>query len=271
MGSVSQDLSLGEVATYFLSDLPPEERGASQQEIYKFIRWFGRERPFVTLTAAEIANYAERLSLSDTDYVRKLELIRAFMVFAKEKGWSKSNLAIHLKTKKGKANPQFSPKQGTAKTTLLTRQGYVELEAELTKLQSKRPEIIEEIRRAAADKDFRENVPLAAAREQQGYLEGRIMELEETLKSVAIIDEIQKDPFKIGIGDSVILHDLDSDQELRYTLVNPKEVNVTMGKISSVSPIGQAVIGKGEGEIVEVTVPAGKLRYQIKQVEQPLS
>jgi len=251
-----------------LSDLPPAERGLSQQEIYRFIRLFGQERTLAGLTAAEVANYAERLSLSDTDYMRKLELVRAFLVYAKKKGWSKTNLAVHLKARKGKTRLRPSSRQGSPEAIFLTRQGYTELQAELASLQSKRLEAIDEIRRAAADKDFRENVPLEAARERRGQLEGRIMELEETLKSAAIIEEKQKATLRVGIGDSVILCDLDSGEELRYMLVSPREVDPTRGRISSASPIGQAVIGREPGEIVDVAVPAGKLRYQIKQVER---
>jgi len=268
MDSVSQNLSLGEAASRFLVDLPSREREPSQQEIYRFVRWFAGERPLAGLTAAEIANYAERLSLSDTDYVKKLELVRAFLAYAKKKGWSKTNLAIHLKSKKGKSRLRSSSRQGSSETIFLTRQGYAELEAELAALQSKRPEAIDEMRRAAADKDFRENAPLQAAREQRGQLEGRIMELEETLKSAVVIDEKEKTTINIGIGDSIILYDLDSGEELRYTLVDSREVDPASGKISNASPIGQAVIGGSEGEIVEIAVPAGKLRYQIKQVER---
>ena len=260
-------LSLGETAGRFLADLPPEERGSSQQDIYKFIRWFGGERPLAELTAAEVANYAERLSLSDTDYMGKLALIRTFLVYAKKKGWSKTNLAIHLKARKSKTRLRSSSGRDSAKAVYLTRQGYAQLEAELDVLRGKRSEVIEEIRLAAADKDFRENVPLEAAREQRGQLEGRIIELEETLKSAVDIDEKQRDTLRVSIGDSVILCDLDSGEELRYMLVSPQEVDPTRGKISSASPIGQAVIDKGQGEIVEVVVPAGRLRYQIKQVE----
>ncbi len=268
MGSDSPSLSLGEAVSHFLTGLPPEERGSSQQEIHKFVRWFGRERPLVGLAAAEVANYAERLSVSDTDYMRKLELVRAFLAYARKKGWSQTNLAVHLKARKEKARLRSSPRRGSPAAVFLTRQGYAELEAELATLQGKRSASIDEIRRAAADKDFRENVPLAAAKEQRGLLEGRIMELEETLKSAAVIDEKPKTTLTVGIGDSVVLDDLDSGEELRYTLVSPREVDPTRGKISSASPIGQAVIGRGQGEIVEVAAPAGKLRYQIKQVEQ---
>ncbi|MBI4181093.1 MAG: transcription elongation factor GreA [Chloroflexi bacterium] len=153
-------------------------------------------------------------------------------------------------------------------TVFLTQQGYTELEAELTILQVKRIEAIAEIRKAAADKDFRENAPLHAAREQRGHLEGRIMELEATLKLAVVIEEKQEATVKIGIGDSVTLGDLESGEELHYMLVSPKEVNPARGKISSISPIGQAIIGKEEGAIVMVVAPAGKLRYQIKKIER---
>ena len=265
--SDSQNPSLSETASRFLAKLSPSEREVSQQEVYRFVRWYGWERPFAGLTAPEVANYAERLSLSDTDYSKKLEQIRGFLAYAKKEGWSKTNLATHLKAKKGKGEPQPSAKRGLPETIPLTSEGYAELEAELAALKSKRPQLIEEMRRAAADKDFRENAPLAAAREKRGHLEGRIKELEETLKAAVIIDGKQESTLKTGIGDSLILSDLTSGEELRYIIVNPREVDPSQSKISSASPIGKALIGQGEGEIVEVAVPAGKLRYQIKQIE----
>lgn len=267
MDGKSQSLSLGEAAGHFLVSLSSEAREMSQQEVYRFARWYGWERPFVGLAAPDVANYAERLSLSDTDYTRKLELIRAFLVYAKKQGWSKSKLAVHLKTKKGKASPQPAPRGGAPETVRLTRQGYAELEAELAALKGKRPQIIEEISMAAADKDFSENAPLDAAKEQYGQLEGRIRELEGALKLATIIDEKQSVTSKVGVGDSVILRDLATNEKLRYMLVGPREVDPTRGKISNASPIGRAIVGRGEGEVVEVSAPAGKLRYEIKQIE----
>lgn len=266
MDKGGQSLSLGEAAARFLVSLSPETREISQQAVYKFARWCGWERPFAELTAPDIASYVERLSLSDTDYMKKLELIRAFLVYTKKQGWSKSNLALHLKTKKGKSSIRTLSGRGATKTVHLTRQGYAKLEAELTALKEKRPQIIDEIRKAAADKDFRENAPLDAAREQRGYLEGRIIELEETLKLATVIEEKQESTSRVNVGDSVILQDLASGEELRYILVSPSEVDPSQGKISSVSPIGIAVIGRGEGEVVDVVAPVGKLRYQVKQI-----
>ncbi len=268
MNSSSQSPSLGEAANRFLASLSPEERKTSQQEVYRFVRWYGWEQLFSRLTVPEVANYAEQLSLSDTDYIKKLELIRAFLVYAREEGWSKSNLTTHLKIKKRKNRSQSPIKQGLPETISLTRQGYTKMEAELTALKNRRLQAIDEMRKAAADKDFRENAPLEAARQQHGQLEGRIRQLEETMKSASIIDEKQEVTFKASIGDNIIMSDLISGEELRYTIVSPREADPTRDKISTASPIGKALLGRGQGEVIEVLTPAGKLRYQIKQVKR---
>ena len=268
MNSGSQSLTLGEAASRFLASLPPEERSRSQQEVYKFVRWYGWERPLAGLTASEVANYAERLSSSDIDYTKKLKLVRAFLAYAKKEGWSKNNLASHLKAKTGKTRLQPLGRRGLPETVFLTRQGYTELETELAALKVKRFQVIDEMRRAAADKDFRENAPLDAAREQRSQIEGRIRELEETLKSATVIGAQQEAILRVSIGDSVLLRDLVSGEELRYKLVSPKEVDPTGGEISTASPMGKAIIGRHQGDTVEVATPVGKLRYQIKQVER---
>ena len=264
----SQNQSLGEAARLYLATLAPEERQISQQEIYRFVRWYGADRPVSALTAPEVANYAERLSLSDKDYVKKLEQIKVFLLFARKEGWLKSNLAIHLKPRKGKTKSQSGAKSAV-ETVTLTQQGYDELKAELEILKGKRLESINEIRRAAADKDFRENAPLEAAREEHGQLTGRIRALEEIMKSSVIVNADQPSPsaLKVGRGDRVVLEDLASGEELRYTIVSPREVEPAHAKISNVSPVGKAVMGQKQGQVVEVVTPAGKLRYRIKLVE----
>jgi transcription elongation factor GreA len=262
----NHNLSLKEAATRFLASLSPEERQASHNEVYKFTRWYGWEKPFAELSPPDVASYAERLTLSDADYLSKLERVRSFLVYAKKQGWSKGSLASHLKAKKTKKAPRPGIHRDLPETILLTPERYAELEAELEGLRDKSTQLIEDIRLAAADKDFRENAPLAAAREQRGHIEGQIRELEETLKSVRIADQEKKTALKVTAGDSVVLLDLASEEELRYMLVSPREVDPIKGKISVASPIGKAVIGQRQGDIVEVAAPVGKLRYQIKEV-----
>lgn len=265
--SDNHNLSIGEAANIFLGSLAGDGLEASQQEVQRFVRWYGRERPLSELSAPEVANYAERLSFSDSDYEKKLELIRSFLAYARKKGWCDINLAVHLKTRKGKSRLQPSAIKESAEPVTLTRQGHAELEAELVSLKSRRTHAIEEVRRAAADKDFRENAPLETARQQHGQLVGRIRELEQILKAATIVEEKQETALKIGVGESVVLRDLASGEELRYMIVSPKEVDPARARISNVSPIGKAIMGRSAGEEVDVTVPSGKRRYRIEHVE----
>ncbi len=263
----NQNPTLGEATFQFLSQLSPEKSEASQAELNRFVRWYGAERSLARLTAHEIANYAERLSLADTNQDKKLVVVRAFLSHAKKHGWCRINLAAHLKAKKTKSGPALSARPGMPETIHLTPQGYAELEAELATLKSKRPELIEETRRAAADKDFKENAPLAAAREKRGHLEGRIKELEETLKVAVVLIGDRAPDVKVSIGDRVTLLDTAAGEELSYVIVSPTEVDPLQNKISFASPLGKALIGGNEGETVEISVPAGKLHYRIKRVE----
>ena len=261
----TSEVNMGEAARLFLATLQADTRSSSQQEIYRFVRWYGWEQTFGGLNPAGVANYAEQLSQSDADYLKKLELTRAFLSYARKQGWSKVNLSTHLKARKTKGR-LASPQRQKRRPVSLTRQGYDELNAELAEFQGKRLGLIEDIRRAAADKDFRENAPLDAAREQRGQVEGRIMELEEILGSAIIIDEAREATHTASLGDNIILQDMASGEEVRYTLVSPSEVDAASGRISGASPIGKAIVGKVQGNVVEITVPAGKLRYKIMKI-----
>ncbi len=271
MNSSGENINLGEAASRFLSSLPSENKEVIQSEVYRFVRWYGRERPLAALSAPEIANYAEQLSLSDTEYLKKLELVRAFLTHARKEGWSKSNLVIHLKAKKRETKLQPVSRRGLPEPTSLTQGGYQGLMAELETLKDKRLLAIEEMNKAAADKDFRENAPLQAAKEERDRLEGMIRELEGILKSAIIVSDKNKkheSSLKVSLGDQVTLRDLASAEELRYIIVGPREVDPIKGRISDASPIGKAIMGQAVGKVVEVVVPAGKLKYQIDRIER---
>jgi transcription elongation factor GreA len=263
----SQIPSLGEAAARFLAKLSSPTRELNQPEVYKFARWYGWERSLASLSPPDVAGYAEQFSSADTDSLKKAEIIRAFLAYGKKSGWIKTNLGVHLKTKKAKPGPRSAASRHQPEVISLTRQRYEEIEAELADLKKQSRELVAEIKRAAADKDFRENAPLAAAREERGYVEGRIKELEETLKAATILEEKKEPARKTGVGNTIILDDLASGEELRYMIVDPREVDPSHGKISIASPMGKALLGRRHGDTVEITVPAGKLRYRIKQIE----
>ena len=264
----SRSPGLSEAVAQYLAKLPVKERETCQPEVYKFARWYGWERPFSELAPPHVASYAEQLSVSDTDYAGKLVLVRSFLAYAKKAGWSRTNLATHLKTKKGKAGPAVGNKRGKPEAAALSRQRYEELVTELDSLKNKSRELVKSIQLAAADKDFRENAPLDAAREERGHVEGRIKELDQAIKAATIIDNVKKPTLKSGVGDSIVLNDLASGLELHYKIVDPREVDPPKGKISKASPLGKALMGKSDGDIVEVTAPSGKRRYRIERIER---
>lgn len=268
MTDSNRELNLNEASSRFLGSLPPEKVTTSQQAIYQFVRWFGRERLMDRITPDEVAKYAKKISPSGTEYRKKLELAKAFLSYARKKGWIEKNLAVHIKIKKGKTRKKDDNGRKAAETISLTRAGYDSMEKELSELKSQKPSVIEEIRRAAEDKDFRENAPLHAAKERLGHLEGKIIELQETLKIATVIGEKTGVAHKVCTGDMVVLVDMSSGEELEYTIVGPREANAVKGKISNASPIGRAVVGREIGDVIKIEAPAGRLSYQVKKVER---
>ncbi len=258
-------LSLGEAGARFLASLPEKERGAGQPVIQRFVAWFGREKHLDDLTAPEISSYAKRLPASAAGYSHRLELIRVFLKQARKQGWTKRSLSAHLKAKKT-TRKAAGAGPAAIESLPVSQRAYDKIQAELAGLREKRPLIVADIKRAAADKDFRENAPLDAAREQLGHLEGRLKELEAVLKVAVITEGKAQASTRVGIGSSVVLCDLDSGQELTYTLVGPRDVDAARGRISSASPIGKAILDKSSGQVIEIAVPAGKMRYRIERI-----
>ena len=136
----------------------------------------------------------------------------------------------------------------------------------MQRLREEVPQIREAIRLARSDGDVRENAPLDAAREQQQLTERRIRQLENDLANVEIVDAANADTEKVSIGSRVTLHELTSKQQRVFTLVDVREADVSAGKISTVSPIGQALMGRSAGEEVTITTPRGAVEYRIEGI-----
>jgi transcription elongation factor GreA len=177
-------------------------------------------------------------------------------------------MAPHIRVKKATIRQQTSSSVKVEEPIILTREGHDELKRKLAALKEERPKISEELRRAAADKDFRENAPLEAAREKQGHIEGQIRDLENTLKRAKVIESQQEKSQRISMGDTVIISYVESGEKIRYTLVSSKEANIQQGKISLNSPLGQALFNKEAGETLEVTAPSGVLKYKIIEISK---
>ena len=272
INNTNENITLGEAVSKYLAILPDEKKNATQQEINNFMRWYGgREKPLEALEGAAVGNYAERLARTDAACNQKLELVKGFLTYAHKQHWCKENLSVSIRVVKksnGKTKPASaaSKKKGQKKEpSYMTQKAYDDIGVELKTLQEKRLVVIEDVKRAAADKDFKENAPYHAAREQKSMLDGKIMELDEMITTAVIIEEnVSTDT--AGLGTTVVLQDLDSTRECRYSLVGPREVNAAKGKISTVSPVGKAVLGKCVGDTFEVTVPSGKLHFELKEI-----
>ena len=251
----------------FIAGSPSIEAGG-QAELRRFERWIGKTKSISILGPLDIEHYADRFSKSDPGYTHKLTTVRKFLSYTRDKGWTPTNLAVHLKVKKGSSKASGVTRTVRPEMSVLTRQGYDDVVKELAELKSRRPQVLEEIRRAATDKDFRENAPLHAAREQLGHIDGRIQQLLAIEKSASIIGETTEERDRVAIGDTVCLVDNISGNTLKYSIVGPKEANPGLGKISYISPLGKAVIGKTRGDVVEFAAPAGSRRYKVEQIQK---
>lgn len=266
-----EKFTLEEAATRFLASLSPELKESYQREVNKFVRWYGRDCLLSGITAPQLSNYVDKAAEAGGDAARVLEPVKAFLTYARKEKLITASLAIHIKVKKAKLSQKTSPGR-PLKQEAISQEGYTALKDELAKLKKERPKVAEELRRAAADKDFRENAPLEAARDYQGQLEARIRGLEHTIHSSVVmgqnaIEQQEESQTQAEMGKTVFLKDLSNGESLRYTLVHPSEVAIHKGKLSVASPTGKAMLGKREGEVVEVQAPVGILRYQIEKIE----
>ena len=152
---------------------------------------------------------------------------------------------------------------------LLTTKGAEKLRAELKNLKSvERPKVIAAIAEARSHGDLSENAEYDAAKEQQGFIEGRIKELESQLSIAEVIDPSKLNAAgKVVFGAYVTLYDIDLDNEVTYQIVGDLEADIHNKKISLSSPIGRALIGKSEGDEFTFSAPAGEKNYEILSVE----
>ena len=153
--------------------------------------------------------------------------------------------------------------------TPLTSKGFNQLKEELRLLKTQeRPAVIQAIAEARAHGDLSENAEYDAAKEKQSMLEGRIQDLENKISTAEIINptELKRDG-RVVFGVFVTFSDLDTDEQFKYQIVGEDEANIREGKISYVSPIARALIGKMEDDITEFDIPSGKREVQIIKVE----
>jgi len=146
----------------------------------------------------------------------------------------------------------------------MTVEGAQRLKVELQRLKTvERPIIIQAIAEARSHGDLSENADYDAAKERQGFIEGRIIEIEAKLANAQVIDPSELDVEHVVFGATVDLEDSDSGERVTYQIVGDDEADIKHGKISVSSPIARALIGRGEGDTADVAAPGGKRSYEI--------
>ena len=153
------------------------------------------------------------------------------------------------------------------KQTVLTNEGLKKLEEELDELKGvKRREVAEKIKVALGYGDLSENSEYDEAKNEQGMIEARIVEIEAMLKNVKIIDADSLTTEHIQLGNTVTVKCIDNGQTREFSIVGTKEVNISQGKISDESPMGKAFMGHAKGDVVTVEAPAGLFKYEILEI-----
>jgi len=225
------------------------------------------------LSPSEIAAYAQKIGLGGADSAHRLHPVKAFLTYWKDQGWIENGLASHLRVPRTRRN-------STAKTatrrggqnvngsgeTHLSQEGYDRLVSQLEDLKGERVLVTEEIKKAMADKDFRENAPLDAAKDRQGIVESRIRELESSIASAQILEARPAKVSRSGVGAKVTLKDATSGRVVAYTLVDVREADAATGRISTTSPVGLALLDRIVGEEVTINVPKGTLKYTVQKI-----
>lgn len=154
----------------------------------------------------------------------------------------------------------------TSDKTYLTPEGREQLERELRELiEVQRPEIAQKLKEAVAQGDLKENADYHDAKERQGFIEGKIQDIESKLRSAVIIERDGSSDI-VQIGDTVTIREDGTKEDETYTIVGAAEAQPTEGKISNESPIGKALLGAKKGDKVVVQTPDGKIKFKIRKI-----
>lgn len=150
---------------------------------------------------------------------------------------------------------------------ILTKEGLAKLEAELDDLKYvKRRELAARIKLAISFGDLKENSEYHSAKEDQAFMETRILTIERMLKKARVVDSDQLDVSSVNIGSVVILNDIEFSEKIEYQIVGTEEADVAENKISYESPLGKELIGKKVGSIISVNAPMGVIKYELLEI-----
>ena len=260
--------TLLETISVYVGTLKKIDTDQTHKELQRFVTWCGPNRVIREITPSAIGDYANSVAGSGTtpQAAERLQVVRKFLTFARKKQIIEVNLAQHVRVRRAKTRHGRTVLQEEGQIEL-TADGHKQLVGELKTLKAQLEPLAAEIQRAAADKDVRENAPLEAAREDKGRVDSRIRDIEATLNSAVVIDA--NDPSRsqtVKLGTKVVVQGISSGHKpepMEYIVVSASEARPLERKISDVSPLGKALLGRASGHEVSADTPRGKMKYKI--------
>jgi transcription elongation factor GreA len=261
--------TLGQAISAYVPTLPMAERELCSRELSRFSRWIGTDIPVSRITPLDVSRYQEQFSESSVDLNKRLEPVKTFLTTLKTQKVTPQNLGAFIRLRRPSARKKVAAgsQREEPEEVRITEQGFAALSEELKNLEENvRPEVTEQLRRAAADKDFRENAPYDAAKQRLSEVQTRINEIRNTLAAASIYTGDSTET--VDMGTIVTLHSLIENEEVVYTIVGPGEISARDGRISTQSPVGSALIDRRVGEVVEVQTPMGPHSYRIEKIER---
>jgi len=265
---VAEPVTASEALAHFEGFMATEPDKLRQEMpvIESFLESYGLDQPMQDLQGEDVAAFVRENAPENPG---DLEGLRAFLAYCSRLAFTSKNLVPYLQlgpTAGGARGGQGAAAELGGKAFYVTLDGLRRLEIQLEEERGKRPDIAQKLRDAMADKDFRENAPLDAARDEQAHLEMRIRDLESKLRNAVIIDEETK-AGRANVGSVIKLKNLKTNSEQEFTLVAQNEVDPKSGKISIDSPVGLAVINHIPGDEVTVNAPSGPIPFKIVDVK----
>ena len=241
----------------------------TQQEVGSLLRHFGRQFQLSQLTPRDVETYSNLITANTDSGPRRVKVLKEFFTYVVVQCELPVALASHVKPRRiGKVQGSENAKKQPKERSQLTPEGHAQLLERLSVLKEELVRTADDIKKAAADKDVRENAPLETARQQQGQLMAQVRSIEATLEGAQILSSSAPGiRTRVRQGTRVTMQEVGSGKEISYQLVDPQEVKPHEGKISTASPVGRALLDKLVGDEVSVASPRGTVRYRIARIE----
>ncbi len=233
----------------------------------RFVRWCGPNTTASTVTPYRIEVFLqEQLSSTTLPPRAYLPPLKLFFTFAHGRGALTDNPMRRVRLPRGQSRAGGSARD-REDSVLLTGEKLTEFQTELERLkEEERPRILRDLYEARVDGDLRENAAFDDAKKQQGMVEGRIRELEQTIRRAELLGDDGRPTGKVVVGSLVELESSGGGRRRQFRIVSPEETDPRNGKLSYQSPVGQGVMGHSPGETVEVETPRGITHYRIVSV-----